>query len=134
MLSKIWVLLTQMWVVLYQGIGCVHQDMACPSQDMGLAHQDTGCGFQEAVLIKIWLVRAYLDMACVPAVWGVSGASFILGLPLLSGVTAFAATTSIACTGLALTYGLPILLRVLNRNSYLETGPFTLGRCDVLWI
>ena len=64
------------------------------------------------------------------AVWGVAGAAFILGLPLLSGVTAFAATTSIACAGLALTYGVPILLRIVTRRSYLETGPFTLGRCD----
>ena len=61
--------------------------------------------------------------------WGVAGAAFILGLPLLSGVTAFAATTSIACAGLALTYGVPILLRIVNRGTYLETGPFTLGRC-----
>lgn len=63
------------------------------------------------------------------AVWGVTGASFILGLPLLNGVTAFSATTSIACAGLALTYSLPILLRILFRASYLEGGPFTLGRC-----
>ena len=64
-----------------------------------------------------------------PAVWGVTGASFILGLPLLNGITAFSATTSIACAGLALTYSLPILLRILFRASYLEGGPFTLGRC-----
>ncbi len=63
--------------------------------------------------------------------WGVTGASFILGLPLLNGVTAFSATTSIACAGLALTYCLPILLRILFRASYLEAGPFTLGRCAV---
>lgn len=62
------------------------------------------------------------------AVWGVTGASFILGLPLLNGVTAFSATTSIACAGLALTYSLPILLRILFRSNYLEAGPFTLGR------
>ena len=62
--------------------------------------------------------------------WGVAGAAFILGLPLLSGVTAFAATTSIACAGLALTYGVPILLRIVNRGNYLESGAFTLGRCD----
>jgi len=62
-------------------------------------------------------------------VWGVTGASFILGLPLLNGVTAFSATTSIACAGLALTYSLPIVLRIVFRASYLETGPFTLGRC-----
>lgn len=63
------------------------------------------------------------------AVWGVAGAAFILGLPILNGVTAFAATTSIACAGLALTYGVPILLRIINRGSYVEAGPFSLGRC-----
>lgn len=66
------------------------------------------------------------------AVWGVAGASFILGLPLLSGVTAFAATTSIACAGLALSYGLPLLMWILNRHSVLESGLFTLGRCGIL--
>ncbi|DBA89292.1 TPA: hypothetical protein ACH3X2_004791 [Trebouxia sp. C0005] len=65
------------------------------------------------------------------AVWGVTGASFILGLPLLNGVTAFSATTSIACAGLALTYSLPILLRILFRSNYLEAGPFTLGRWSI---
>ena len=52
-----------------------------------------------------------------------------MGLPLLNGVTAFSATTSIACAGLALTYSLPILLRVMFRATYLEAGRFTLGRC-----
>ena len=61
--------------------------------------------------------------------WGVAGAAFILGLPILSGVAAFAATTSIACAGFALTYGVPILLRIVNRGSYVEAGPFSLGRC-----
>ena len=88
------------------------------------------CVLESAIVlwnqVPIW---THLDnIFC--AVWGVAGAAFILGLPLLSGVTAFAATTSIACAGLALTYGVPILLRVVNRGSYLETGPFTLGRCD----
>lgn len=68
------------------------------------------------------------------AVWGVAGASFVLGLPLLSGVTAFAATTSLACAGLALTYGLPLLIWILNRHSFLEKGLFTLGRCGVLFV
>ena len=62
------------------------------------------------------------------AVWGVVGASFILGLPLLKGTAAFSATTSIACAGLAFTYAFPIVLRMLFRRSYLEAGPFNLGR------
>jgi len=44
------------------------------------------------------LTNITADSACwISAVWGVTGASFILGLPLLDGVTAFSATTSIAC-------------------------------------
>ncbi|KAL3160166.1 hypothetical protein ABBQ32_010932 [Trebouxia sp. C0010 RCD-2024] len=82
-------------------------------------------GFSRDQAVPLWWVWQKVDNSTV---WGVAGASFILGLPLLSGVTAFAATTSIATTGLALTYGMPILLRIVNRNSYLETGPFTLGR------
>lgn len=53
--------------------------------------------------------------------------AFLMGLPLLQGVTAFLATTSIATVGLALAYGLPIGLHMAHRNSF-EHGPFTLGR------
>ena len=61
------------------------------------------------------------------AVWGVAGGAFVMGLPLLQGVTAFLATTSIATVGLALAYGIPIGLHVLRRK-HLEPGPFSLGR------
>ena len=61
------------------------------------------------------------------AVWGVVAGAFVMSLPLLQGVTAFLATTSIATVGLALAYGMPIGLHLINRNSF-EPGPFTLGR------
>jgi len=53
--------------------------------------------------------------------------AFVISLPLLQGVTAFFATTSIATVGLALAYGMPIGLHLISRNSF-EPGPFTLGR------
>ena len=49
-----------------------------------------------------------------------------MGLPLLQGVTAFLATTSIATVGLALAYGMPIGLHMIA--SSFEPGPFSLGR------
>ncbi|KAL0018124.1 hypothetical protein WJX77_006203 [Trebouxia sp. C0004] len=64
------------------------------------------------------------------AVWAVTSASFIMGLPLLQGPAAFLATTSIATVGLALCYGLPIGLHVLASNRF-EAGAFTLGRWSV---
>lgn len=64
------------------------------------------------------------------AVWGVTAASFIMGLPLLQGPTAFLATTSIATMGLALCYGLPIGLHVLASERF-EAGLFSLGRYGI---
>ncbi len=61
------------------------------------------------------------------AVWGVIGAAFMMGLPLLQGPTAFLATTSIATVGLALCYATPIGLHVLASDRF-EAGPFTLGK------
>lgn len=64
------------------------------------------------------------------AVWGISFTAFLLGLPLLKGPVAFAATTSIACAGLVLSYAMPILLRVVFARRMDEVGPFSLGRCE----
>ena len=61
------------------------------------------------------------------AVWGVALGAFLLGLPLLGGVTAFLATTSIATAGLAAAYGTPILLRLMLAAD-IEPGPYSLGR------
>ncbi len=49
---------------------------------------------------------------CLYAVWGVAAGAFKKGLPLLQGVTAFLATTSVATVGLALAYGVPIGLHL----------------------
>ena len=58
----------------------------------------------------------------------------MLGLPLLKGPVAFAATTSIACAGLVLSYALPILLRLIFARQMDEVGPFSLGRYAMLMV
>ncbi|KAH8826370.1 APC amino acid permease [Flagelloscypha sp. PMI_526] len=76
----------------------------------------------------------------IPAVWLACTLSFILGLPSLGSTVAFAAATSIATLGLYISYGLPILLRVINRDAFVR-GPFHLGKFSypvaviaVVWI
>jgi len=62
----------------------------------------------------------------IRTVWLACTLSFILGLPSLGSSVAFAAATSIATIGLYISYGIPILLRVINRQDF-ERGPFHLG-------
>lgn len=71
------------------------------------------------------------QLSVMPAVWGISFAAFLLGLPLLKGPVAFAATTSIACAGLVLSYAMPILLRLVFARRMEEVGPFSLGRSAI---
>ena len=73
-------------------------------------------------------------------VWLACTLSFILGLPSLGSSVAFAAATSIATIGLYISYGIPILLRVVYRDAFVR-GPFHLGAFSypvaigaVLWI
>lgn len=78
--------------------------------------------------MQLHLSPLLTSLVCVHlSVWGVAVGAFVMGLPLLQGLTAFLATTSIATVGLALAYGIPIGLHLLNRNCF-EPGPFTLGR------
>lgn len=78
--------------------------------------------------MQLHLSPLLISLVCVHlSVWGVAVGAFVMGLPLLQGLTAFLATTSIATVGLALAYGIPIGLHLLNRNCF-EPGPFTLGR------
>ncbi|KAK7682057.1 hypothetical protein QCA50_015021 [Cerrena zonata] len=62
----------------------------------------------------------------VRAVWLACTLSFILALPSLGSAVAFSAATSIATIGLYISYAIPILLRVVNRSSFVR-GPFHLG-------
>lgn len=61
---------------------------------------------------------------------------------MLNNITTFFAVTSIATIGLYISYGLPILFKlVLARNNHWKPGPFNLGRFSttvniiaVVWI
>ncbi|KAF8742321.1 hypothetical protein AX14_005190 [Amanita brunnescens Koide BX004] len=66
----------------------------------------------------------------IRTVWLACTLSFILGLPSLGSSVAFAAATSIATIGLYISYGIPILLRVTNRQDFVR-GPFHLGRFSI---
>lgn len=96
----------------------------------------------------------------IRTVWLACTLSFILGLPSMGSSVAFSAATryemrysqyiyfslfdprlySIATIGLYISYGIPIALRLLNREDFVR-GPFHLGRFSypvaivaVLWI
>ena len=57
---------------------------------------------------------------------GLRGA-FLLGLPYLWNITAYAAVTSIAVIGLYIAYVLPTLLRLMQGDAF-RPGPWHLGR------
>jgi amino acid permease (GABA permease) len=61
------------------------------------------------------------------AIWLAAGGAFILGLPYLWNVTAYAAVTSIAVIGLYIAYVLPTFLRLRQGDDF-EPGPWQLGR------
>ena len=61
------------------------------------------------------------------AVWLAAGAAFLLGLPYLWNLTAYAAVTSIAVIGLYIAYVLPTFLRLRQGDAF-EAGPWSLGR------
>ena len=61
------------------------------------------------------------------AIWLAAGGAFVLGLPYLWNVTAYAAVTSIAVIGLYIAYVLPTFLR-LRQGEAFDRGPWHLGR------
>jgi amino acid permease (GABA permease) len=61
------------------------------------------------------------------AIWLAAGGAFVLGLPYLWNVTAYAAVTSIAVIGLYIAYVLPTFLRLRQGDDF-ERGPWHLGR------
>ncbi|OZJ04958.1 hypothetical protein BZG36_01751 [Bifiguratus adelaidae] len=69
------------------------------------------------------------------AVWLACFVAFCLALPYLGNTTAYSAVTSVATTGLYLSYGMPILVKLRNPSKF-ERGPFHLGRFSTLlgWI
>ena len=74
------------------------------------------------------------------AIWLAAGGAFLLGLPYLWNVTAYAAVTSIAVIGLYIAYVLPTFLRLRQGDAF-QPGPWNLGRWSrpigvvaVLWV
>jgi amino acid permease (GABA permease) len=65
------------------------------------------------------------------SVWLAAGGAFVLGLPYLWNVTAYAAVTSIAVIGLYIAYVLPTFLRLRQGDSF-QRGPWHLGRWSML--
>src|SRR4051812_47538867 len=61
------------------------------------------------------------------AIWLAAGGAFVLGLPYLWNVTAYAAVTSIAVIGLYIAYVLPTFLRLRQGDAF-DRGPWHLGR------
>jgi amino acid permease (GABA permease) len=74
------------------------------------------------------------------SIWLAVVGAFIIGLPYLWNLEAYAAVTSIATIGLYVAYGIPILLRLLQGERF-QRGPWNLGRWSkpigwiaVIWI
>jgi amino acid permease (GABA permease) len=74
------------------------------------------------------------------AIWLAAAFAFLLGLPYLWNITAYAAVTSIAVIGLYIAYVMPTFLR-LRQGSAFQRGPWHLGRWSmpigtiaVIWV
>lgn len=73
----------------------------------------------------------------VRTVWLSCLLAFCLALPSLGSSVAFSAATSIATTGLYISYTIPIAILLLEHDRFLEIrGPWNLGRLSkpVAWI
>jgi len=76
----------------------------------------------------------------IRTIWLAAFLAFLLAIPSLGSAVAFSAATSIATIGLYLSYGIPILVGVLNPQGFIH-GPFHLKAFSkpvaivaVLWI
>lgn len=75
---------------------------------------------------KIWSSVNKYTGTPINAVWAMVTLAFILALPLLNSTVAFSAVISISTVGLYISYGIPILMRLINHKDF-EPGPFNLG-------
>lgn len=62
----------------------------------------------------------------IRTIWLAALLAFLLATPSLGSSVAFAAATSIATIGLYLSYGIPILIGMVNPRGFIH-GPFNLG-------
>ncbi|KAH8927029.1 APC amino acid permease [Atractiella rhizophila] len=66
----------------------------------------------------------------IRTVWLAVLLSFCLGLPSLGSAVAFSAATSIATSGLYISYVIPVAFRMIERKNF-KKGPFHLGRMSM---
>ncbi|CAK0783725.1 hypothetical protein CVIRNUC_006924 [Coccomyxa viridis] len=76
---------------------------------------------------RLWSAINRTSGTPILAVWAMVTFAFLLGLPMLHSTAAFQAVTSISTIGLYISYGIPILMRLINGKRF-EPGPFNLGR------
>ncbi len=62
----------------------------------------------------------------IRTIWLAATLAFLLAVPSVGSIVAFTAATSIATIGLYISYGLPILIGLLNPQGFVH-GPFNLG-------
>ena len=62
----------------------------------------------------------------IRTIWLAITLAFLLAVPSLGSTVAFSAATSIATIGLYISYGIPILIGVVNPDGFIH-GPFNLG-------
>ncbi|MEW5314877.1 MAG: hypothetical protein WDW38_006340 [Sanguina aurantia] len=79
---------------------------------------------------QLWSKVAPWNKAPVWGVWGMVLLAFILGVPMVKNITAFSAVTSIATIGLYISYGLPVVFKLLFPENF-KPGPFSLGYLSV---
>ncbi|EIE25071.1 amino acid transporter [Coccomyxa subellipsoidea C-169] len=76
---------------------------------------------------QLWSAINESTQTPILSVWAMVTFAFLLGLPMLHSTSAFQAVTSICSIGLYISYGIPILMRIINNRRF-EPGPFNLGR------
>ncbi|KAK9902831.1 hypothetical protein WJX75_007886 [Coccomyxa subellipsoidea] len=75
----------------------------------------------------VWSALNPMTGTPVNAVWAMAALAFLLGLPMLYSLSVFNALVSISSIGLYVSYGIPILVRVIKHKNF-KPGPFRLGR------
>ncbi|CAL8466364.1 g5900 [Coccomyxa elongata] len=75
----------------------------------------------------VWSALNTYTETPVNAVWAMAALAFLLGLPMLYSLSVFNALVSISSIGLYVSYGIPILVRVIEHRNF-QPGPFQLGR------
>ncbi|KAI9277642.1 amino acid/polyamine transporter I [Sporodiniella umbellata] len=89
---------------------------------------------------KIWHKINLEKQTPMNAVWLSVTIASLLSLPSLGNSTAFSAITSVATIGLNISYGIPILAKLINTKQFtrgpFHLGPFStvVGIISILWI